>query len=176
MSGSIQAVTSPELKKWLDAGDVILIDVRETIEYKQSHIKSAVHIPLSDISLSHPDMPNHEGKRLVLQCKSGRRSMIACEKLSAEGKDDNLYNLTGGLDGWMQNNFPVESDDKKTMPLERQVLLAAGLVVLVGVTLGFVISSSWFLLSGFAGLGMTLAGLTGWCGMAKLLAMMPWNK
>ena len=101
---------------------------------------------------------------------------MACEKIGAEGKEKDLYNLTGGIDGWMQNNFPVESDDKNVMPLERQVLLAAGLVVLTGVILGFVVSSSWFLLSGFAGLGMAFAGLTGWCGMAKFLAMMPWNR
>ena len=176
MSTTIQAVTSPELKKWLDAGEAVLVDVREVVEYKQHHIKGAINLPLSDVSLSHPSMPNHEGKRLVLHCKSGRRSMMACEKVCAEGKEENLYNLTGGIDGWMQNNFPVESGDRKIIPLERQVLLAAGIVVLVGVTLGFIVSSSWFLLSGFAGLGMALAGFTGWCGMAKLLALMPWNK
>ncbi len=176
MKPTIQAVTSLELKKWLEAGEVVLVDVREVIEYKQHHIKGAINLPLSEVSLSHPSMPAHEGKRLVLQCKSGRRSLMACEKLSAEGKEDNLYNLTGGIDSWMHNNFPVESNDKKSIPLERQVLLAAGIIVLVGVILGFVVSSSWFLLSGFAGLGMAFAGFTGWCGMAKLLALMPWNK
>lgn len=176
MSHTIQTTTPAELKKWLDAGEAVLVDVREIVEYKQHHIKSALNLPLSEVSLSHPSMPPHEGKRLVLQCKSGRRSMMAYEKICAEGKEKDLYNLTGGIDGWMQNNFPVESDDKNVMPLERQVLLAAGLVVLMGITLGFVVSSNWFLLSGFAGLGMAFAGLTGWCGMAKFLALMPWNK
>lgn len=119
MSNLIQTITTLELKKGLDAEEIVIVDVREAAEYTQHHIKGAINLPLSDVSLSHPSMPNHEGKRLVIQCKSGRRSMVACEKLRAEGKEENLYNLIGGIDSWVQDNFPVENDDDKTMPLER---------------------------------------------------------
>ena len=176
MNSTIQTVTPIELKKWLEDGKAVLVDVREIVEYKQNHIKNATHLPLSEVSLTHANMPKHERKRLVFHCKSGRRSMLACEKICAEGKEDNLYNLTGGIDAWMHSQLPVETSGKKVIPLERQVLLAAGLIVFLSIALGFVVSSSWFLLAGFAGIGMMFAGLTGWCGMVKLLARMPWNK
>ena len=53
---------------------------------------------------------------------------------------------------------------------------AAGLLVLAGVILGLTVAPAWFALSAFVGAGLTFAGLTGWCGMANLLAMMPWNR
>ena len=48
--------------------------------------------------------------------------------------------------------------------------------VLVGVVLGYTLSSGFFLLSGFVGAGLILAGMTGFCGMARLLDIMPWNR
>lgn len=172
----ILEVTPETLSSWLKAGEAVVVDVREVPEYKQHHIAGSTLLPLSDVSLNHTTMPQHEGKRLVFQCKSGRRSMMACEKIKAEGAELTVWNLVGGIEGWMTANFPVKTSGKNIMPLERQVLLAAGIVVLTGVILGFSVDSPWFLLSGFAGLGMAFAGLSGWCGMAKLLAQMPWNR
>jgi hypothetical protein len=48
--------------------------------------------------------------------------------------------------------------------------------VLTGVVLGLFVSPGFFGLSAFVGAGLTFAGATGWCGMAKLLAVMPWNR
>ena len=58
----------------------------------------------------------------------------------------------------------------------RQVQIAAGLLILAGVALGLVVAPAWFGLAGFVGAGLTFAGLTGWCGMARLLALLPWNR
>ena len=49
-------------------------------------------------------------------------------------------------------------------------------MILVGVVLGFALSPVWFGLAAFVGAGLTVAGTTGWCGMARLLAVMPWNR
>jgi hypothetical protein len=62
------------------------------------------------------------------------------------------------------------------IPLERQVLVAAGLLVLIGVLLGAFVHPGFYGVSAFVGAGLTVAGLTGFCGMALLLARMPWNK
>jgi hypothetical protein len=56
------------------------------------------------------------------------------------------------------------------------VQIAAGSLVLLGVVLGQVIAPGFYALSAFVGAGLTFAGITGWCGMAKLLALMPWNR
>jgi hypothetical protein len=58
----------------------------------------------------------------------------------------------------------------------RQVQIVAGLLVLTGVVLGFVLNPAFFGISAFVGAGLTFAGISGWCGMAKLLALMPWNR
>ncbi len=58
----------------------------------------------------------------------------------------------------------------------QQVQIVAGSLVLLGVVLGYLLNPAFFLLSGFVGAGLLFAGLSGWCGMALLLAKMPWNR
>jgi rhodanese-related sulfurtransferase len=58
----------------------------------------------------------------------------------------------------------------------RQVQIAAGSLVLLGVILSQTVAPGWIWLSGFVGAGLTFAGISGFCGMARLLAAMPWNK
>jgi len=58
----------------------------------------------------------------------------------------------------------------------RQVQIAAGILIITGVVLGYSIDSSLFLLSGFTGAGLLFAGISGICGMANVLLKMPWNK
>ena len=65
---------------------------------------------------------------------------------------------------------------KKSISIERQVRIAAGGLVLLGVILGFLINHVFLLLSGFVGAGLILAGITDWCGMGLLLARAPWNR
>jgi len=62
------------------------------------------------------------------------------------------------------------------IPIQRQVQITAGLMVLAGVILGFVVAPAFFLLAGFVGAGLTFAGISGTCAMASLLAVMPWNR
>ncbi|MBL0811046.1 DUF2892 domain-containing protein, partial [Klebsiella michiganensis] len=67
-------------------------------------------------------------------------------------------------------------DKSQPLPLMRQVQIVAGALILLGVALGYAFSSGFFLLSAFVGAGLTFAGITGFCGMARLLALMPWNR
>lgn len=61
-------------------------------------------------------------------------------------------------------------------PLMRQVQIAAGALVLLGVILSQTIAPAWIALSAFVGAGLVFAGLSGFCGMARLLPLMPWNR
>lgn len=72
--------------------------------------------------------------------------------------------------------MPVVEDKSQPLPLMRQVQIAAGSLILLGVVLGYAVGSAFFLLSGFVGAGLILAGVTGFCGMARLLDKMPWNR
>ena len=84
--------------------------------------------------------------------------------------------LEGGLEAWKKAGLPTALDTKQPIEIMRQVQITAGSLVLLGVALGFLVAPGFFLLSGFVGAGLTLAGATGFCGMAKLLALMPWNR
>ena len=62
------------------------------------------------------------------------------------------------------------------LPLMRQVQLVIGVLALTGSVLAIAINPWFALIPAFLGAGLTMAGTTGWCGLAHLLAAMPWNR
>lgn len=101
----ITAAAAEELKPWLDAGQVVLIDVREPSEYAEAAIEGAVLMPLGQIRAA--DLPPLGDKKLVIHCKLGGRSMAACQKLTAENPALNPINLTGGIVAWIKAGYSV---------------------------------------------------------------------
>jgi len=71
---------------------------------------------------------------------------------------------------------PASWRGRRTMSLERQVRIAAGSLVLVGAVLALVVHPYFAALSALVGAGLIFAGVTDTCGMALLLARMPWNQ
>ena len=112
---------------------------------------------------------------MIFTCRTGMRTGGACERLAAAVNTE-AYVLDGGLDAWRLAGLPLENDRKAPLEMMRQVQIAAGLLVLTGVAIGLLISPVGFLLSAFVGAGLTFAGVTGYCGMARLLAHAPWNR
>ena len=84
--------------------------------------------------------------------------------------------LEGGIEAWKAAGLDVAIDRRQPLELIRQVQIIAGALVLAGVLLGWLAHPGFFGLSAFVGAGLAFAGLTGWCGMAKALAFMPWNQ
>jgi rhodanese-related sulfurtransferase len=158
--------------KWLTKGEARILDVREPAEFSSEHIRGAQSLPLSQLGAMRIAPPG--AQKLVLVCASGRRSGMACERLAAEGVE--AYSLSGGLMGWKSAGGSVDASARKVIPLERQVLLGAGFLVLTGVILSLLVHPNWIALSAFVGAGLMVAGLTGFCGMALLLARAPWNQ
>ncbi len=100
---------------------------------------------------------------------------MALEKLKGQSKR-NFVVIDGGLNALKANGAKIISGSKNIISLERQVRIAAGLLVLVGVLLGYIIHPGFFVISGFVGAGLMFSGITDTCGMAMVLAKMPWNK
>ena len=96
-------------------------------------------------------------------------------KQSAQACNE-VYLLEGGLNAWQRAGLPVEAKPGQPMEMMRQVQIAAGSLVLLGFLLGSLVSPGFYLLCAFVGAGLVFAGLTGFCGMARLLAHMPWNR
>ena len=167
-------VTPEELNKLLhdEDKDELLIDVRSEGEFKSGHIEEAKNIPLDDIAEA-ADRLKGIGT-VYVNCGSGVRSCQATEQLERCGV--NVVNVKGGLSAWLREGFGVTKEGKGTIPIIRQVMIMAGSLVLIGVILSFILNPLWILLSGFIGAGLLFAGLTGICGLQKLLAIMPWNK
>ncbi len=92
------------VKRWLDAGEAVLIDVREMPEYQRAHIAGAMLVPLSAFD---PARIPQNGTKVVLQCAVGARSANACAYLLSQGFE-NLYNLSGGINAWSAAGLPLE--------------------------------------------------------------------
>jgi rhodanese-related sulfurtransferase len=162
-----------ELKNRLEKGEVLLIDVREMAEHQSESIEGACLIPLGGIDLSR--LPSTD-KPIVIHCRSGKRSADACEKLLAQNPHLDVYSLEGGILGWQQAGFQVKKGEVCALPLDRQTQIAVGFLVVLGTLLGALVGPIFYVIPAFLGLGLMFAGLTGWCGMAKLLSQMRWNK
>lgn len=171
----MKTMTVPELKKLMEKDEVLLIDVRESVEHKEECIEGACLIPLGEISLE--KLPS-ESRPIVIHCHSGKRSVEACKKLLEQNPDLDIYTLEGGIAAWKKLGFFVKKSKAGALalPLNRQVQLTAGFLVLAGAILGAFITPFFYGLSAFVGAGLMITGLTGWCGMVQLLAKMPWNK
>lgn len=169
-----KTVDATTLKKWMDNGEAAVVDVREPAEYAAEKIAGAQCVPVGNISKK--DLPEIRGKKLVIHCRSGKRGGTACEKLLAEDPNLEIYNLEGGISAWSQAGYEVKSSGKFFLPLDRQVQLTIGLCIIIGSLLAYFVNPFFFLLTGFFGVGLTFAGLTGTCGLAMAMAKMPWNQ
>ena len=163
-----------ELRRRLEAGEPLqLVDVREEPEFAAGRLAVAQLIPLGEIEKRATELDR--SRPLVLICRSGKRSGQAREKLARLGFN-NLACLAGGLTAWEAAGLPVEKDERAPWALERQVRVAAGALVVLGVALGFFVHPGFYGLSAFVGVGLVFAGITDWCGMGLLLAKAPWNR
>ena len=107
----IENVDPATLKKWLDAGAAILVDVREPTEYDAEHIEGAALVPLG--RLRRAALPEHSGRKLVVMCRMGGRGQAACQKLEMEmAAHEKVYNLEGGIQAWKGAGLPVERDER----------------------------------------------------------------
>lgn len=155
---------------------MLFVDVRTPGEFNAGHAERAINIPLDTVLSDERITQCARNRPIVLICQSGGRSKMAMQRLYAAGFQ-NVCDIGGGTAAWIQAGLPVErSTDSGVISLERQVRIAAGILILLGVILGFNLSSSWFYLSGFVGAGLIFAGVTDYCGMALLLGRAPWNQ
>lgn len=199
MTEAISTVPAHKVPEIISAGAVI-IDVRTAMEHQEKRLDTAHdHIPLD--TLNPQDFMLRRGldrdDPVYILCRSGGRARQALEKFKAAGYG-NVHVIEGGLMACEATGAPVTglaaaANDSAAMsaaqgmgggirktitiiPLERQVRIAAGALVVVGALLGFALSPLFHALSLFVGAGLVYAGITDRCGMGLLLAKAPWNR
>ena len=193
----ISTITPTELAKQCENGRPIdLINVRTPIEFQELHAAPARNVPLDQLDPAAVMRAHHEkmagglsrfsfdengtvplgsaAEPLYVICRSGKRGRQACEKFAAAGYT-NVVNVEGGTQAWAAHCLPVVCG-KKIVGLERQVRIAAGSLVCLGVLLAWLVHPAFVALSAFVGAGLVFAGVTDTCGLALLLARMPWNR
>lgn len=107
MSGEVPAVEVVGAVAELEAG-ALLLDVREQNEWDAGHAPTAQHLPLGALQTEWTSLPRD--RRIVIVCRSGRRSATATAALVGAGID--AVNLTGGMQAWSAAGQPVVSDGR----------------------------------------------------------------
>lgn len=174
---TVSNISPRELQDRRNRGQPVdLIDVRTPVEFREVHADCARNVPLDALDPA-AVMQARNGttdQPLYLICRSGSRGQQAGEQFLAAGYT-NVVNVEGGTLAWAEAGLPVVRGPK-AISLERQVRIAAGSLVLLGVLPGWLVHPVFLGLSAFVGVGLIFAGITDTCGMGLLLARMPWNQ
>ncbi|MGJ8692057.1 MAG: rhodanese-like domain-containing protein [Thalassotalea sp.] len=162
-----------------DNQSVTVIDLRTVAEVSYEALSDSIHLPVQDLNpLSFEQaltLAKHQHKNIYLLCQSGIRANKAVEILT-DKVEQRLVVIEGGLNALKILGVKTVKGAGKVISLERQVRITAGAMTLLGVVLGSVLHPYWYGLSAFVGVGLMFAGITNSCGMALILARMPWNK
>lgn len=166
----IRTISPPEAHQLIENG-AALIDIRSPDEHARERIAGALNVPLDRLSPG-----TAQGEVLIFHCRSGMRTGQASPRLAEAAEGRECYIVEGGLNAWRSAGLPVEKLRGAPIEMQRQVMIAAGTLVLLGTILSLLVAQAWIAIAIFVGAGLTFAGVTGFCGMAYLLALMPWNR
>lgn len=171
-----KTVSPTALSELLGAGSTHeLLDVRTSPEYASVHVPGAKSIPLDELN-SETFLAQHKpGTPIFVLCQAGQRAAKAIEKLERAGCDDCVL-VEGGTQAWIDAGLLVHRGASRVLPLMRQVQVVVGSLSAVGAILALAVNSWFAVLPLLLGCGLLFAGITGTCGMALLLARMPWNR
>ncbi|NWG26045.1 MAG: DUF2892 domain-containing protein [Pseudorhodoplanes sp.] len=165
---------SPERAAELASRGAVLVDIRERDEHARERIPFARHQPLSQMGRS--EAVPADADVVIFHCRSGARTRANEARLASTNPGCEAYLLDGGLEAWKKAGLPTAFDRRQPIEIMRQVQIAAGSMVVMGAALGAFVSPHFYALSAFVGLGLVFAGITGTCGLAKILGWMPWNR
>ena len=159
--------------------DMCILDVRTAAEVNAAGLPDCLHIPLHELTAERLQREiagkGKNGAQIFLLWQAGRRAEMAAEQLQGKVNAE-LVIIEGGMNAVKQSNIQLAAKRKKVIPLERQIRIAAGLLVVIGVVLGTWVNPGFYALSGIVGAGLTFAGITDICPMGMLIAKAPWNK
>lgn len=170
----IQQTSVQEINELINGGSACqIVDVREHGEFEAVKIQQSKLVPLSNFERQTGEIDRFQP--VYLMCRSGNRARQAAEKLIEKGFSD-VHVIEGGMTAWESANLPIVKGASKVWSLERQVRFAAGSLVILGAILAVIVHPYFIALSAFVGAGLVFAAVTDTCGMALMLARMPWNR
>jgi rhodanese-related sulfurtransferase len=170
------SISPSETAARVRSGRVVLLDVRTPAEFRAVHAEGAINVPLESLSSDAIQAATGSlaGREVAFLCKSGMRAGKACEAMAGKWNIPHVK-VEGGTDAWIAAGLPVQRGGF-ALPLDRQMRLVAGTLVLAGAALGWKVDPAWYGLSAFVGAGLAFSGITGICPMMSMLARAPWNR
>jgi len=164
------------MRRLADGQPAQLLDVRTPGEHAAAHVPGAKLIPLNDLdAAAFCHERGDTGAPLYVLCQSGGRAKKAIEKLERAGVQGCVL-VEGGTQAWLDAGLPVTRGESRVLPLMRQVQIFVGFVSALGSALALTVNPLFALIPLVLGCGLLFAGLTGYCGLAMVLAKMPWNR
>jgi len=171
---AVRSVSALQLAELAQAGAVNLIDVRSPPEFAMLRIAGAVNIPFEQVDPAQMQQRFGRAAPWYIVCQTGTRSQFIAERLRVAG-NNNVVHVDGGTNAWQTAGLPVVVSGR-VMPMERQVRIAAGALLLIGLAAGALVHPAGYGLAGAVALGLLDSGVRNFCGMSLLLAKMPWNR
>ncbi|MEE1746266.1 MULTISPECIES: rhodanese-like domain-containing protein [unclassified Streptomyces] len=153
-----------------------VIDVRAPGEYASGHVPGALNVPLDRLSEAVPALKSAAARgALLVVCASGVRSTRACDILA--DADIDAVTLSGGTSAWESEGHGLDhpAGARATWPMERQVRLAAGSLVVAGLLAGVRFPAARWISAG-VGSGLVFSAVSNTCGMAAALSKLPYNR
>lgn len=174
---SNSSIPPRELHRLVAAGHAAeLLDVRTPGEFAAAHVVGAKLIPLDELDCAaFLKQRGTDDKPVYVLCQSGGRARRAIEKFQRAGFNGCVL-VEGGTQAWIDAGLPVNRGESKVLPLMRQVQIAVGAVSAAGAALALWVDPRFAFIPLITGCGLLFAGVTGFCGLALVLAKMPWNK
>jgi rhodanese-related sulfurtransferase len=101
--GSVDPAGATDL---INRQDALVLDVRPTADFAKGHIINAMNIPMNGFKKQIGTLQKHKDKPILVTCRSGSQSSMACQQLRKEGFAD-VHNLRGGVMAWQSANLPL---------------------------------------------------------------------
>ena len=172
---AVRNVSPLQLADLAAAGSVQILDVRTAAEFASLRIPGSFNVPLDRLD---PDLLKStigvDGELYII-CQTGTRSQLVADMLRTAGFK-RIVHVDGGTNAWVAAGLTAERSATNVMSLERQVRIAVGTLVLVCVIAGALLHPIGYGLAAVIGGGLAYAGLSDSCGLAVVLAKMPWNQ
>ncbi len=174
-NGKSNLLSPEEARTLVSSEKILLIDVRERDEFAAETIEGAQNYPLSNLDIQNIKKKSEDYDDVLIFCLSGGRSADAAKRLAGAGVEVNQ--IAGGIKGWKSAGLATrKAEGRTTISIMRQVQLTIGVMNILGFLLAWHISPYFLFIPIFTSCGLLFAGLTGTCGLALFIGMMPWNK
>jgi rhodanese-related sulfurtransferase len=101
--GSVEPLEATEM---INHKDAVVVDVRPAADFAKGHIINAINIPMNGFKNQIATLTKHKAKPIIVNCRSGAQSSIACGQLRKSGFEQ-VFNLRGGIMAWESANLPL---------------------------------------------------------------------